>query len=616
MTKETLHLFLSHYLSALSEETQQTVAGRRFGFDHVIEQLGVAHGWQVHRTPSHSGIGDTLPKPKKEPEHGIDYAFFSADRTALLIFVLKDEALTYKNFTAERFDTDLRRASQHDLTLPEYSAIKGVRVILAYNKNDDEEGIEEFTRLTKTLGTKVGDHATLEFERWNLERLVTEVEAKLLTPALLPANFFKSLTYVCWQVGDFTHGSNQWEEVLLPDWKELLESLLAGEVTPRSVWMVGVTLPIVRKHGKEEPAFETGWLDLAEWAMIALWRAAKRSKDEAVRKAVTAVWLETYVQDLERFYLRHGDDLGREHSLNTRTEYSFQPVAESYLAFWHLGRLGILWFTVTSLKFADTEEMKKAQGERLAQIAGWMLGLVQANPGAMRPILDVHHVELFLFWQTFYRHGETQIITQWLKDMYEHLLVRRRQSKDPLRLIASDNNWESVFEFIVSGKAPTEGYGRSSYLMLMLLELGFSLPFQNRGEYLKCFYEHLVLGQDSEGQPLGFAESVELAGWAPSKDWEDLVMADGLVRADERGVALMTHNFQQRSRRTTEPLSARIEHFVQQSRQQHPFDVSSRIPFSILALACIKTRSPLPSEYWRQLIFSAPQNPQEIPSSV
>jgi hypothetical protein len=608
VTKETLRIFLSHYLSALSEETQQTVAGRRFGFDHVIEQLGVAHGWHVHRTPSHPGVGDALPKPKKEPEHGIDYAFFSADRTTLLVFVLKDEALTYKNFTGERFDTDLRRAAQHDLTIPEYSSINCVRVILTYNKNDDEEGIEEFTRLTKTLGTRVGDNATLAFERWNLERLVTEVESRLLTPALLPANFFKSLTYVCWQVGDFTHGSNQWEEVLLPDWKELLESLLADEITPRSVWMVAVTLPIVRKHGKEEAAFETGWLDLAEWAMIALWRAAERSGNNVVRKAVTEVWLETYVQDLERFYLRHGDDLGREHALSTRAQPSFQPVAESYLAFWHLGRLGILWFTVTTLKFADTDEMKKAQGDRLGQIAGWMHGLVRANPGAMRPVLDVHHVELFLFWQTFHRHGETQIVAQWLYDLYEHLLVRRRQTNDPLRLIASDNNWESVFEFIVSGKAPTESYGRSSYLMLMLLELGFSLPTKNRDEYLKLFHEHLVLGQDSAGKSFGFAESVELAGWAPPKDWVDLVMGDGLMRAEERGVALMTHNFVQRSRRTATPLAERIEHFVQQSREKHRFDISSRIPFSILALACIKTRSPLPSEFWRRMIFPALPN--------
>lgn len=609
MTKETLHLFLSRYLAELSEETQQTVAGRRFGFDHVIEQLGVAHGWYVYRTPSHPGLGDSLPKPKKEPEHGIDYAFLSADRTMLLVFVLKDEALTYRNFVSERFDVDLSRASRHDLSLPEFGMVQCVRVILAYNKNDDEEGIEEFNRLTKSLGTKVGDRATLEFERWNLERLVAEVEANLLTPALLPANFSRSLTYICWQVGDFSHGSSQWEEVLVPDWKELLESLLAGDVTARSVWMVAVALPVVREHGRAEPAFETGWLDLLEWAMLALWRAAKRIGDESVRKAVMSVWLENYVQELEQFYLRHGAELGQEHSLCSRVDYSFQPAVESYYAFWHLGRLGILWFTITSLVFPDTEEMKRAKGERLGQVLGWMLGLVQANPGAMRPTLDVHHVELFLFWQAFHRHGEVNVVAEWLHSLYTHLLARRRQPDDPLRLIASDNNWESVFEFIVSGNAPTESYGRSSYLMLMLLELGFALPPATRDGYLKCFHEHLVLGQGSDGRSLEFKETVELAGWAPPKDWEDLVMAGGLDDAEDHGVAIMTHNFPQLSRQPHEPLATRIERFVQQSRQQHPFDVSGQIPFSILALACIKTRSPLPSEFWRRLIFPAPPKP-------
>lgn len=119
MTPETIKTFLRHYLGSLAEETQETSAGRRFGFDHVIEQLGGALGWSLIRSPSHPASGDRLPRPKKEAEHGVDYAFFSSDHTELVIFVLKDEALTYKNFTAERFDTDLRRAASQDLTPPE-----------------------------------------------------------------------------------------------------------------------------------------------------------------------------------------------------------------------------------------------------------------------------------------------------------------------------------------------------------------------------------------------------------------------------------------------------------------------------------------------------------------
>jgi hypothetical protein len=460
--------------------------------------------------------------------------------------------------------------------LPEFLAVKTVRVILAYNKSEEEEGVEEYDRLVKSLGTKVGDHAALEFERWNLERLVAEVENSLLTPALLPETFFRSLTSVCWQVGEFTHGSNQWDEVLISYWKELLESLLSGDVTPRSIWMVAVALPIVRKHGKAEPSFETGWLDLLEWAMLALWHAVQRSGDEPVRAAVIEVWLSTYARDLEQFYLKHGDELGREHALTARLDYSFQPVGESYLAFWHLGRLGVLWSTMVAIQLPDTPEMKQAQGERLGMIGGWMLGLMNANPGAKRPILDIHHVEYFLFWHAMFRMHEHQAVADWLTDICEHLLVRRRRDSDPLRLIAGDNDWESVFEFIVSGYAPSEGYGRSSYLMLMLLELGFSLPSPARESYLSFFYDHLVLGKAGDGGSLKFKETVELAGWAPPADWENLAIGEGLDSAENTGVSLMTHNFVERPHDAPVPIAERIATFVEQS---------------------------LPSEFWRHLIF-------------
>lgn len=602
MTPET-RLFLSNYLASLSEETQETSTGRRFGFDHVIEQLGAAKSWPLYRRPSHPGVDGDLPKPKKEPEHGVDFAFFSPDRTVLYIFVLKKEALTYKNFRSERFDIDLSSAARQDLSLPEFHAVRSVRVILAYNKSEEEEGVEEYDRLVASLGTKVGDHAALEFERWNLDRLVAEVEASLLDPALLPANFFRALTYLCWQVGDFTHGSNQWDEVLVPDWKEFLESMLQGEVTPRSIWMVAVALPVIRKYGKDEPSFETGWLDLLEWAMLALWRAAQKSGEGAVRKAVIDIWLSTYGRDLETFYLKHGDKLGREHALSNDLEFSFQPVGESYHAFWHLGRLGVLWMTIAGMQLPDTPEMKKAQGDRLGQIGGWMLGLMNANPGAKRPILDIHHVEYFLFWQAMFRMQELQTVADWLSDIFEHLIVRRRRDSDPLRLISTDNDWESVFEFVVSGHAPSEGYGRSSYLLLMLLELGFSLPPPARDNYLTSFHEHLVLGNAGNGESLKFKEMVELAGWAPPANWETLAIGDGLDSAENTGVAIMTHNFAQRLHDPPIPIAERITNFVAQCRQNHPFETTSKIPFAVLALGCIKTKTPLPSEFWRRFIF-------------
>lgn len=614
MTPETLRLFLSNYLGSLAEETQETSAGRRFGFDHVIEQIGVAKGWMVHRTPSHPPVAGGLPKPKKEAEHGIDYAFFSADCATLFVLVLKDEALTYKNFRAERFDLDITSASRHDLTQPEYKSITAVKVILAYNKGEEEEGIEEYTKLIRSLGTKVGDHASLEFERWNLDRLVAEVETHLLTPALLPANFFRALTYICWQVGDFSHGSNQWAEVLIPDWKEFLESLLSGKITTRSIWMVAVALSVVRQHGKEEPSFETGWIDLLEWAVLALWRAAKSSNDKAITNAVFLVWVDLYAKELEVFYDKYGRTLGEQHALTTHYDHNFEAVTESYLAFWHLGRLGILWSTLVTLEFPDSPELKKALGQKLGDIARWMYLLIKENPGARRPILDVHHVEYFLYWRALFGLKEQELIHEWLGSLYEALIVRRRRDHDPLRLIASDNDWESVFEFIVSGEPPSEGYGRSSYLLLMLMELGFSLAPDQRDDYLTAFDQVLLNSRAGDGGKLKFKEPVELAGWAPPANWTDLVLHEGLDSADDTGVSIMTHNFVQRPHDEPMTIAQRIESFVKQTRSKHPFNIHQGIPFPVLALGCIKTRSPLPSEYWRQFIFRKDVPPETSPT--
>jgi hypothetical protein len=46
-----------------------------------------------------------------------------------------------------------------------------------------------------------------------------------------------------------------------------------------------------------------------------------------------------------------------------------------------------------------------------------------------------------------------------------------------------------------------------------------------------------------------------------------------------------------------------IEAFVAECRAKRPFSYPSSLPVSIVALACIKNRSPLPMELWRQSIW-------------
>lgn len=602
MTPESTRMFLRQYVASLSEETQHTKNGDRFGFDYLVEQLGAAEGWLLHRAPSHPpATSADLPQPKKEEEHGVDFAFLTQDRRELIIFVLKDEKLTYRNFDAQSFRTDLSRASAQDLTTPELGGVTAVRVVLAYNKSEDEEGVEEFDRLVLKLGTKAGDHASLRFERWNLDRLVDELHQKVFTPALLPPNFFRKFTYICLQVEDFPHGSAQWEEVLVPDWREFLALVLA-DPTPRSVWMIAVALAIVQRHGKAEPAFATGWIELLEWAMLALWDAALRSKSSAVSQAVHEIWIMSYVVQLQQFYTEHGPSLAVEDSLALNTDMAFEPAAESYLAFWHLARLGVLWQCAATLPVKPDAPERPVFEKGLHEIADWIVGFQGANAGTLRPVLDSHHIELFLVWSVFYGLGRTDELAGWLQALAQRLVLRRREA-GPLRVLSTENTWDSLFETIVEGKPLTKSYGRSSYLLLMLEEMCLGLPVPQRDVILKSIHQHIVLGVDGKGQSLKYEEEVELVSWAPPKNWEKLMLTGKLDLEEDTGVAITTGNFVRYPNEQEVGIVERLRDFVKQTRERYPLKRDTNLPLPVLLLACVKFRISIPPEFWRCGIF-------------
>ena len=115
MSPESIDNFLSLYIRSLLEESRQVIAGPRFGLDRIIHQLALADECLSIRLPFFRLPGDSLPKPKKEAEHGVDMSFLTKDRKTLLIFVLKDEALTYRSFISNDFDKDIRLAAAPDI---------------------------------------------------------------------------------------------------------------------------------------------------------------------------------------------------------------------------------------------------------------------------------------------------------------------------------------------------------------------------------------------------------------------------------------------------------------------------------------------------------------------
>ena len=144
---------------------------------------------------------------------------------------------------------------------------------------------------------------------------------------------------------------------------------------------------------------------------------------------------------------------------------------------------------------------------------------------------------------------------------------------------------------------PPEFTDGSSYLLLVILELCFSLEESQRDELLERYFEQIVKGVGADGQPLD-NNKIDLLGWIPPADWDERILREPV----RDGTAIMTHNFEfhphdQRS------LAEKIQDFVRQSREKFPPKAFIEVPRAALILACIKHQSPLPPEFWRGIIF-------------
>ena len=599
MQSNDLTLFLSKYLTSLLERTRDEKKGIKIGFDWVIYNLAIAKNWTPVRLPFFRAPNPETPKTKSEAEFGIDLAFLDKRGQELIIFVLKDEALTNSNWTNHNFDPDLRKASTIDLKKLGFEAVGEVKIILAYNKDEDNTGIELFERLTESLGKTRGDGTKLTFERWNLTRLVEEVKNNLLTPELMPQHLSNALQYICLQVGDFDFGSAEWENQLVPQWRYFLNKVLEPPIDERKLRLVPVALMIIHEYRKKTPNSYPGWIDLIEWAMLALWDTCRDLKANMLKAIVANIWLNFYVEELKRYFFEIQDALTIEHGLAGRERGrdigQLGAVRDAYIAYWHLGRLGVLNYAPQ--QFWDTQgEHRENFKEHLRRNVQWLDEFFYNNPAALRPLLDVHHVELFLVWLMLWQVKGQNKIYEWLGSL-ENCLLTRRAEMSGLPFIEARNRMDLVAEFAATSKRPSEFTDGSSYLLLMILEVCFSLEESQRDELLERYFEQIVKGVGADGQPLD-NNKIDLLGWIPPDDWDVRILREPVTD----GTAIMTHNFEfhpddQRS------LAEKIWDFVRQCREKSPPQAFIEVPQAALILACIKHKSPLPPEFWRGIIF-------------
>src|SRR5206468_4150472 len=111
--------------------------------------------------------------------------------------------------------------------------------------------------------------------------------------------FFSLFSYICSQFADFRHGSDEWTQQLVPNWRQFLRGLLKDQSDERTVRALPVALLILREQGSANPTAETGWIDLAEWALLDAWDVHQHTESKAVKRAILEMWIQFYLTELE-----------------------------------------------------------------------------------------------------------------------------------------------------------------------------------------------------------------------------------------------------------------------------------------------------------------------------
>ena len=615
MENNSFKVFLTDYVCSLLERSRAEKNTTKIGFDWLIYQLALAHKWTPIRLPFFRQAGDTALKTKTEAEFGVDLSFLLPSQKELYIFVLKDETLTYKNWIKHNFDSDIRRVSAPDLSLQGLESVDSVKIILAYNKDEDQNGIKSYKDLIVTLPRKINDNITLSFERWNLTRIVEEIELHLLSPELLPQHLSEQFRYICSQVKDFNYGTEKWELQLISNWRNFLNVALQGPIDERKLRLIPVALMILTHYRKESPDSYAGWIDMIEWAMLALWSCCQElsdtAKDKKFKEIIIKTWLRFYVFELEKYFLEIEPVLTTEHGFSTGKEGSgISAINDSYLAYWHLGRLGILTIAPQEFIIGEASENEEFISKIVNRSADWIVRLLRNNPAALRPLVDLNHIELFLIWLILGQAGRKKDISEWLSELESRLLIRRAQKNISVPFIESRSRMDLVVEHVVKSRRPQEYTDTSSYLLLMILELCFSLSDDARDQLVTRYYNRIIKGVGDDGKPIA-ENQINLIGWVPPNDWSERILKGSVWN----GIAITTGNLESITEEK-KLLQKNIIDFISEVRQKYPSKIRSDIPKSLFILACIKHRSPLPPEFWRETIFPIKEEIGDAPKKA
>lgn len=581
--------YITNYLLSLSERSYRTNKGDfQIGFDWIIYQYGLFKKWQPIRYPFHIERKGQMITHKTEAEFGIDFSFYDKRSRTVIVFLLKADKLTYNNWTQKDFDSDLRRAINPDLENIEidFEKIEKYKIITAYNKNDDKKGIECYENSIKSAPKKIYDKIDLEFERWNIDRLVQEVTENLLSADILPNNLSGLFSYISLQVSDFEYGTKEWENQLIPNWKNFLNQIFIKGIDERKLNLVPFSLIILNNELKNCTSSIIGWYDLIEYAVLKLWDLFP-SLNKKLQKIVVLIWGDFYINELVLYFETYHKLLTTPYGINCKTPFmSLNAISSSFTAYWHLGRLGILYLNMLYIR--DEKQKNKV----LEYFSNYVEKIIENNPSCYYPLLDINHIELYLIFVIYLLSNKKEKLYNFFIELGNFLCVRKMQ-KTRIPFIESRNRLDLVAEYVATNEKPIEWSSKSSYLLTMLLEMFTIFDKEKADELIKYYFDEIIDTNENN------REKIDLVSWYPDKTWQDNIFVKQVVS----GTGVSTSNFSDFNNQNDKDKQNAIKSFMKEMRTR---DININDLNRLIAayvLACIKYHSPLPAEFWRIFII-------------
>lgn len=581
-------LYITNYLLSLSERSFRTNKGDyQIGFDWVIYQYGLSKKWQPIRYPFHIERKGQFITHKTEAEFGIDFSFYDKKSRSVIVFLLKADKLTYNNWIKKNFDSDLRLAINPALTNIEIDLekIEKYKIITAYNKNDDKKGIECYENFIKSAPKKIYDKIDLEFGRWNIDRLVQEVIENLLSADILPNNLSGLFSYISLQVSDFEYGTKEWENQLIPNWKNFLNQIFTKSIDERKLNLVPFSLIILKNELRNCPSSIIGWYDLIEYAVLKLWDLFP-SLNKKLQKIVVLIWRDFYINELVLYFETYSELLQTPYGINSKTPFmSLNAISTSYTTYWHLGRLGILYLNM--LYIPD----EKQKNQVLEYFSNYLEKIIENNPLCYYPLLDINHIELYLIFIIYLLSYKKEKLYNFFIELGNFLYVRKMQ-KTRIPFIESRNRLDLVAEYVATNEKPIEWSSRSSYLLTMLLEMFTVFDKEKADELIKYYFDEIIYANENN------REKIDLVSWYPDKTWQDNIFKKQSVN----GTGVSTSNFSDFDNLNKGNKQNIIKSFIKEMRKRDINIQDLNRPTAAYILACIKYHSPLPPEFWRIFI--------------